>query len=87
MLLREINAKVARLVDVVLRVDEVQEGRMYTRREAAIILRCTTRTVDRLVRAKVLPAIRLGRNVRITGRSLLRCRDRQISDTAKVLRI
>ena len=72
MLLRAIDAKVARLVDVVRRTDEVLEAQMYTRRESASLLRCTTRTVDRLIRAKLLTVTREGRRVRITGTSLFK---------------
>ena len=45
--------------------DFVKQQRFYTAREVADILRVSTTTVYRLIKARELPAMRLGRSFRI----------------------
>ena len=69
-LLRSIDGNLERIVEVLAAMAFVDEERGYTKQEAARVLRCSIRTIERRVREGHLVAVRRGTKSRVTGRSL-----------------
>jgi excisionase family DNA binding protein len=71
-LLRRIDSTLARIAESVAAIEIVEEQRSYSKREAARILGCSVRTIERRLSAGELTAVLTGQKVRVGGRSLKR---------------
>lgn len=69
-LLTMIDEKLGRILDAVVVSVNIDDERIYSRREVARMLDCHVRTVDRRIQDGSLPAARKGTSVQVTGRSV-----------------
>lgn len=71
-LLRSIDAKVGRIADSLAALEKVEESKRYTKREAARVLGCSVKTVERRLKDGSLTASETAGRKRINGGSLKR---------------
>lgn len=85
--LESLHAEVTRIADCLslLVSEEIDAGQRLSRREAARLLGCSLKTVDRRIRSGDLEIVRHGRSIRVLGSSL-RVSDKN-SPSSNVLRI
>lgn len=89
--LRSVNAKLDEVLSRLIALEhvvasgQVQKHSRYTRSETATILGVSVKTVDRLVRANQLEAIKRNGRVRISGHSILSLRQGEQRSVVEVL--
>lgn len=87
-LLRNIDGTLVRLAESVTALMTVDEDRNYSKREAARILGCSVRTIERRIRDGKLVAVSAGVFARVTGASMRRLQDmRHHAAAASVLKL
>ena len=67
----DLGGRLRAVENAVLSSKPIHETRLYSRAEAAQILRVTTRTIDKWARIGRLQIVRRGRSVFLPGRSLI----------------